>query len=223
MTKTRVSLAIALTLLLAFLPQITSDTTYLTSAVANILFKNNFHEVVPGRLYRSAEMSRADLDQIIKEHGIKSVIDLRLKKDQKDHSGESEQEVVENNGGRYFHVPLKSDRAAQQQGLEALLRAYDQAELPILVHCSSGTHRSGVASAIWMLDKEHATLKEAQQQLTAKYGFFKFERALKSLYTGQPTLDTIFGLYQSETEGSNESFRDWLAAESKLSESTPPQ
>ena len=216
--KSRIALIGLLVVVLALIPQMIGDTTYVTSAVSNILFENNLHEVVPGRFYRSGQMSREDLDATIRKYGIKSVIDLRLKTDSSTESSISERQVVEKNGGRYYHVPLKSNRAEQRDRLEDLLTIYDGATLPILVHCSSGTHRTGVASAMWLLDKEHESIKQAEDQLSAKYGFFRIERIMKTLVQGNPTLDTVLTRYADETAGANESFRDWLAAENDLAQ-----
>ncbi len=216
--KLNAAFAVALFAALALTPQMVSDTTYLTSLVGKILFENNLHEVVPGRFYRAAEMSREDLAITMKRFGIKSVVDLRLKTDRPDESGWSEKEVVERNGGRYFQVPVKSSRLEQKERLEDILSIYDIAETPILVHCTSGTHRSGIAAAMWLMDKEHQDIESAKDQLSVKYGFFRFERVLKSLVQGHPTLDTILALYADETADTPTPFRKWLKGATKLSQ-----
>ena len=200
--------------LLTLVPQLLTDTTYYTSFISNFLFEHNLHEVVPGRFYRSAEMSRTDLEKTVRKLGIKTVIDLRLDKDSPDESGVSESQAAQKGGAAYHHIPLSSARADQKPALMDLLNLYQTEQAPMLVHCSSGTHRSGIASAIWLLDREHYTYEQAMEQLTARYGFFEIERKIKTLWQGKPTLDRVMTEYHSDaTEGKSLSFRDWLQAE----------
>ena len=67
--------------------QMGSESTYFTSYAANAIFRHNFHSVIPGRFYRSAQMPRDALAETIREHGIRTVIDLRLNEDAPDESG----------------------------------------------------------------------------------------------------------------------------------------
>ncbi len=204
MTKFRRRIYIAIGLVavpgLLLAPQMVGETTAVTSYLANTLFSNNLHEVVPHKFYRSAEMSRDELQQTVKRYGIKTVLDMRLDKDAPDSTGMTEAEAAKLAGSSYLHLPFSSARADQLPQLAKLLETYDAAALPILVHCSSGTHRSGVASALWLLEKEGKSLDDAMQQLTPRYGFFKFERDLKSYFQGAPTLDHIFAQYRADTD-----------------------
>lgn len=203
-------------LALPLVPQLVGETTYYTSFAANFLFAHNLHEVVPKKLFRSAEMSRSDLEQTIKDHNIQTVIDLRLDEDAPDKSGKSEQQAVEESGGKYFHVPFSSARADQKEQIEKLLNIYDEARTPVLVHCSSGTHRAGFASAVWLLDKENAPVSTAEEQISLKYGFVKWERELKALLQGKPTLDAVITQY-AESRGSGDlTFREWLENQQDL-------
>jgi len=202
---------------LPFLPQIIGETTYFTSFAANFIFKNNLHEVVPGRFFRSAEMNPSDLSKTIKEHGIKTVIDLRLEiADNDAEQGITEKEVVEKAGGSYLHIPFSSARANQKEQLEQLLDAFDSVKTPILVHCSSGTHRSGVASAIWLIEKEGAPIEQAENQISAKYGYFQLERDIKAFFQGKPTLDAVLRYYAQANESERITFRDWLQKQDGL-------
>ena len=56
----------------------------------SIAFHRNFHEVIPGELYRSGEMPRDELTTILRKHRIHTVIDLRLQDDEPDESGITE-------------------------------------------------------------------------------------------------------------------------------------
>lgn len=191
--------------------QMGGESTYFTSYAANALFRYNFHEVVPGRLYRSAQMPRAELTRTVREHGIKSVIDLRLTADAPDETGLTETEAARRGGAGYRHIPFSSARIDQRKSLLELLLAFDELPRPVLVHCSSGTHRAGVASAVWLLDQEGRPPEDAAGQLTMKYGFFRPERMLKEFVQGRPTLDRVIGEYARVRRESEIRFRDWAS------------
>lgn len=189
--------------------QMLGESTYFTSYLANLAFHHNFHEVIPARLYRSSEMSRDELTALVRQHGIASVIDLRIDDDYVDESGKTEAQAVAEAGADYRHVPFSSRRADQRESVLKLLSAYQEMRPPFLVHCSSGTHRSGVASAIWLITKEGRSAAEASDQLSMRYGYFQWERDLKALLQGKPTLDRIISKYEEDSSRDGMSFEQW--------------
>lgn len=190
--------------------QLATESTFFSSYLANLYFKNNFHPVINGRLYRSGQMSEEELREIVLQHNIRTVLDLRLGEDEANEQGMTEEETVTALGVQYLRVPLRGSRMPSKEDWQKLLIAYDSSPTPILIHCSSGTHRSGIAAAVWLLDKEGATVTEASEQLSPKYGFFKLERKLKSFLKGKETIDNAFEHY-AEAKGKNGlSFRAWV-------------
>lgn len=202
----------ALLILSAVGYQMGTESTYFTSYAANAIFRNNFHAVVPGRLYRSAQMPRDELIDTIRANGIKTVIDLRLTGDAPDETGFTEAAAARQAGASYRHIPFSSSRVDQRTSLLALMSAYRELPEPILVHCSSGTHRAGVASAIWLLEQAGKTPEEAAEQLTLKYGFFQPERDLKAYMQGRPTLDRAIRDYAAVRRETKLSFREWVSS-----------
>src|SRR5436190_242481 len=49
----------------------------LAAEVVRVLALNNFHTIVPGSAYRSAQLSPEALEAAVKAHGIRTVINLR--------------------------------------------------------------------------------------------------------------------------------------------------
>jgi len=177
--------------------------------VPAISFSNNLHEVIPQEFYRSGEMSYQRLQEVIKEKGIKTVVDLRLGADEPDAFGRTEADYMLALGVNYYHIGFQSSAIPPLEKIHSLLTAFDEAVTPILVHCSSGTHRSGFASALWVLQHQGGDRTQAIAQLSPRYGFFRFERRLKSLLKGAPTLDDLIWYYVKEAQQS-QSFRDWV-------------
>lgn len=198
------------------MPQMLSETTYFTSFAANFVFQNNLHEVVPGRLYRSAAMDEDDLERIIREKRIKSVIDLRLSSAAVEPSGLTEKTVVEATGARYVSIPFSSACAKQKDRIQQLLDVYEKVETPVLIHCTSGTHRTGIAAALWLLEMEGADLSRAQEQISLHYGFIDAERRLKSYIQGEPTLDTVLTRYAADQQTEKSTFGAWLGKQQDL-------
>ena len=207
-------LAFLFLLFLAFIPQLIGETTYLTSYIANLIFSGNWHEVSPGKLYRSAELNSDELAKKIQQYDIKTVIDLRYGEDSGDITGKTEAQTAKENGAEYRHVPLRGSTAQQKQSLLQLVDSFDNSSSPILLHCTSGTHRSGLAAAVWLLTKEDTgddkAVERAAQQLSSKYGFIFYERKIKSLLQGHQTIDAVLWHYLEERKKSGISFRDWL-------------
>lgn len=210
-----VFLVVPLSLLVILVPQIVGDTTVVTSYLANLLFRNNLHEVSAGRFYRSGEMSHKDLQQTIKELGIKTVIDLRWASDEPEADGLQEKDVVQGAGADYYHLRFKSSALPKTERVDRLLELYDSASEPILVHCSSGTHRTGMASAIWVNQRLGLGEEAMREQMSIKYGFFRWERQIKEFFQKQKTLDYLIWDYFAEKKP-DESFRQWWEPRSRI-------
>ena len=193
--------------------QATTETTFFTSYLPRLLFNDNFAPVVEGKFYRSAEMNRQDLSAALSKNSIRTVIDLRAGLDDPDSDGFTEEKTATSLGVDYVHIPMFASRYPSRETMLKLLETFQQAKQPLLVHCSSGTHRSGVVSAIWLLEVGGGTAEQARQQLSAYFGFFPLERRFKSWMQGHPTLDDMLFRYLDATKRESISFRDWVMRE----------
>lgn len=187
--------------------QLFGETTFYTSTLTNLFYPEHVHEVVPGKVYRSSEMSSSALSQVVQEKGIRTVIDLRWGNE----AATEEAAAANASGATYYHRPLMGSRANQRSEIQHLITLFDEAETPVLIHCSSGAHRSGVAAAIWMLTKENSSIREAEQQLSPGYGYLHWERRLKSMIQGHSTIDGIIWEYKKTQKSLDISFRDWIS------------
>lgn len=133
----------------------------------------NYHEILPGELFRSGQLSGADLNRRIAEDGIRSVINLRGSQTDKSWY-DDEIAATRTAGAQHFDLrmssaePLDAARAAE---LVALIKA---APKPVLIHCEGGADRSGLAAALYLAATGHP-LDEAAGQLSARYGFVGIE------------------------------------------------
>ena len=161
----------------------------------NTVFFHNFHEVVAGRAYRSGRLPANELEEVIRRHHIGTVIDLRHGWDKEYEDGRTEGDLVRGLGRKYRHVSLGSSKPVTRDKLDKLLEIFAEADGPILIHCTQGIHRTGVATALWMLNDGHS-LKDSLSMLGLKYGYLQFVQDLKRIQHGQKTVDDVLWDYE---------------------------
>ncbi len=132
------------------------------------LLKRNFHTVIPGEFYRSAQMDSTTLKTWIQKHDIRTVINLRGKNSGKTWY-ENEIKAAAEAGARHYDVDLTSTMLPRVDELRKLYQLLGSAEQPVLVHCKSGADRSGLASALTMLLKTGTNLEDIEKQASWRF------------------------------------------------------
>jgi len=152
----------------------------------------NLRTVEDGTFYRSGQMTAGRLAEVIRDRDIQTVINLR--------GSSMEEWYLEETGvcaaygvdHRDFDWTMR--RAPEPESLAEFVSLLEEGERPMLVHCQGGTHRAGVASAVYvLLDGEDTSA--AREQFTL---FFN---------------DAPIGQVVDWYEGSDMSFRDWVNTE----------
>lgn len=123
----------------------------------------NFHEVEPGKLYRTSQLSAAGMREVLDEYHIRTVIRLRGGKPG-DSGFDATFVPTQEAGATFVHVPMTARALPNPDTLRALWQAVVTAERPVLVHCKAGADRSGLASALFILH-ETGDLRLAKEQL----------------------------------------------------------
>jgi protein tyrosine phosphatase (PTP) superfamily phosphohydrolase (DUF442 family) len=127
--------------------------------------------VEPGRLYRSAQLDAPALREMIVSHGIRTVINLR---GENARVGWYEDEVAVCRDLHVNHVDVcwSAKRLPPPAEVEKLLLAYRETPGPFLLHCRSGSDRTGLAAAIFLIDQDHVPWQAACRTLDWRYGHF---------------------------------------------------
>ena len=129
----------------------------------------NFHTVIPGTLYRSAQPSAADISGYHQAYGIKTVVNLRG-----EHPGEDwyEAEVAEAGRLGIDHVDfyMSASLELSQAQAEELLSIFERAQRPLLIHCKAGADRSGLAAALYLAAVSKHGEEAAEEQISLRYG-----------------------------------------------------
>lgn len=134
----------------------------------------NFHEVIPGELYRSAQPSGRDITAYASTYGIKTILNLR--DERREDWYEAESDAAENNGVRLVDFPLSSSEKLSVEVSETLAAVLRNAEKPVLIHCEHGANRTGLASAIYVAAVAGKSEAAAEFQLSPYYGHVPIPR-----------------------------------------------
>jgi protein tyrosine phosphatase (PTP) superfamily phosphohydrolase (DUF442 family) len=132
----------------------------------------NFGEVQPDRIYRSGQMPASALVRTIREHHIKTVLNLRGS-NQVDTWYREEVAATNGLGATQIDVAMSSCVWMSRAQLQALIEAVDTAEYPMLIHCAWGSERTGLVSAFVELLRPGGTFDDALAQLSARHLFVR--------------------------------------------------
>jgi protein tyrosine/serine phosphatase len=130
----------------------------------------NFHEVIPGELYRSAQPSGSDIQAYASTYGIKAILNLR----DEARTGWYQQEVqaAARNGITLIDFPMSSTEDLPVDEATRLAQLMADAPKPLLIHCEHGSNRTGLASAIYVSAVGGLSEAFAEFQLSPYFGHF---------------------------------------------------
>ena len=170
--------------------------TALTAEILYVVAFRNLHTVIPDRVYRSAQLSGPNLDRLIAEKGIRTVINLR------GFCGDfdwyrTEMQSTSKAGISQEDITLSASRLPPPGELRRLMEVFDRTEYPIVLHCRRGSDRTGLAAALIYLLYTDATLAEGRAQCSLRYGHTGIGPAA--------AMDRFFELYEEYLAGVGES------------------
>jgi protein tyrosine/serine phosphatase len=138
------------------------------------LFWSNFHKVDEG-IYRSAQILPWRLKKIIKKYGIKTVINLRGKKN---YLYKKEKEICEKMGVEYIEISISSRTLPTIEEMEKLKKILlDKSKRPILFHCKAGADRTGFVATFYHIINGKSPKEAIKKELKLRYGYISLSKA----------------------------------------------
>jgi len=163
----------------------------------------NVRTVIPGKVYRSAELPKTELLKIVKQYHVKSIINLR-------NSHPEEQWWVDENtiskqfGIHLYNMSLPAHSMPTKQQMRALVKTLQAAPMPMLIHCKNGVDRPGLSSAIMLILDTNTPLQKALEQ------FSFFSGALSPSSVGKLVMPQyVAWLKQTKQKSSAANFTRW--------------
>jgi protein tyrosine/serine phosphatase len=127
----------------------------------------NFGTVTEGRVYRSAQPSPWFLRWAVKNHGVRTLVNLRGR------TPGFESRFAAENGLRLFSFDLSASRPPSEADVERFLQVLSEpANYPVLVHCRSGVDRTGYMLAMYRMTEEGWSKEQALAEMRR---FLQFE------------------------------------------------
>lgn len=147
----------------------------------------HFAVVEPGVLMRCGQPRIADLDHILKTHGLRTVVVARggTRHPLRGRWFRRERRWCAARGVALEHMPFSDARTPPADVFERFLSLVgDPARQPILVHCEQGWHRTGVLCAAYRIAVDRWTPQAALAEM-AQAGF-QMDRAKR-----RPLIDAL--------------------------------
>jgi len=163
------------------------------------LFRNFY--ALSNNAYRSNHPSPRFIKKLHEKHGVKTIISMR----RADTTGAYllEKEACDKYGITLINHPMSSRSLPDVDKVLKAKEILETAEYPILIHCKSGADRAGMMSVFYQLFIENKPIEESLNQLSMKYGHFRWAE------TGK--LDYFFDDYLAYKAKNPEiDFLDWL-------------
>lgn len=139
----------------------------------HLALDDRFGPVVEGRVYRSAQLSPEQLQRVISERGIRTIINLRGRWKGEEWY-EKEAETAGKNNVRLFDIKLSPHELPVYHKLISLLDVLATAERPLLIHCLRGSDRTGLVSALALSIELDPPLRALKEQFSFRYGVIPF-------------------------------------------------
>ena len=143
------------------------------SALAATHLNDNFHPIVAGEAYRSAQPTADEIKTYYDRYHIATIINLRGKAEGRPWY-DAEVRAARDHGIRHIDFAMSAHRQATRDQSLALIALMRSVPKPVLIHCQAGSDRSGLAAALYLAALTNAGEKRLEAQLSMRFGHLAF-------------------------------------------------
>jgi protein tyrosine phosphatase (PTP) superfamily phosphohydrolase (DUF442 family) len=138
-------------------------------AVADTFLEDDNFRVVDASLYRSGQLRPDEWTESLNEQNYRSVLNLRGSNPGQSWY-ETELRFAADHGLRHYDYALSARVVPSDAEMQDIVEILRTAPKPLLVHCNSGSDRTGLVSALYVYSVKGATAAQAAQQLSVWFG-----------------------------------------------------
>jgi protein tyrosine phosphatase (PTP) superfamily phosphohydrolase (DUF442 family) len=129
------------------------------------LIARRFQTITANKVYQSGAIEPDRLTDVVREHGIRTVIDFRRGDDEQ---GTVDAEAQALAGVGVAHVHLPTGQVPPPETVAGFLKVMDDPDrYPVLIHCYHGEGRSSLFVALYRIEYEGWTNEQARQATRA--------------------------------------------------------
>ena len=180
-------------------------TALITQSLVNRFVYYNFCQAVSPGMYRSGQLPPERLESLIRNLGIKTVVNLIGPDDKPWYA--AERQVVADNSVRLIDLPFSACSYPKPAQLRGLLDVVERIEPPFLVHCKGGSDRTGLFFVLLAL-RQGKSWPQAMGQLSL-WRFTHCTR-VKSAAITYPLYDFAHYADAHDLPHDLEHFRKWI-------------
>lgn len=138
-------------------------------ALAATHLNDNFHAIVEGEAYRSAQPTADDIRTFRDKYHIATIINLRGAGPGQAWYDE-EMRAAKELGIHHIDFTMRARTELTQERSLALIALMKSAPKPVLIHCKQGSDRTGLAAALYLAALAKAGEEKSEAQLSIRYG-----------------------------------------------------
>ncbi|MFM7317991.1 MAG: fused DSP-PTPase phosphatase/NAD kinase-like protein [bacterium] len=130
--------------------------------VSETVIWDRFDTVKPGLLYRSGQLSPAQLQEAITTYGIKTLVNFQVGQN----AIAEEAEIARKMGVAFLNLPMPGDGFGEAGQFRELMKTLDNPDRqPVLMHCARGTCRTGAAVAFYRFARDGWTIDDVSAEM----------------------------------------------------------
>ena len=172
------------------------------------LFLGNVGVVVEGKVYRSAQ-PRHNVGALVNDYKLGSILNLRGGSEKNDWYVA---EVADSRslGVELYDFPMSAVRRPRRRDLLTILDVLDRCRYPLLIHCKSGSDRTGLAVGLYLMAKQGEPPERAEQAFSLSFGHVAIGGPQ---HLHEPFDEYAAWLSRQRLKHSPERLRDWIKQE----------